>query len=245
MPAARNSILTNLSPSGAVQGAAASAVQGGGVANPSERPSVAQVARPWDRPQDAPSLARWALLNCVTALPCFRITLAYDGTAYAGWQLQPSVPTIQGTLEQALQRIVGVPVRVAASGRTDAGVHALGQVASFQCDTRLTPEVLRRALNANTPPDIFVSEVRLAPDRFHATRDAVSKRYRYVIQDGPQRDVFSRTTAWHVPEVLDVPRMQAGAQWLVGTARLSQLRGGRGAAEDQRAHDSGPSPGAL
>ncbi len=208
-------------------------------------PRVAQVARLWDRPQDAPSLARWALLNCVTALPCFRITLAYDGTAYAGWQLQPNVPTIQGRLEEALQRIVGVPVRIAASGRTDAGVHALGQVASFRCETRLTPEVLCRALNAHTPPDILVAEVRLAPERFHATRDAVSKRYRYVIQDGPHRDVFSRTTTWHVPEVLDVARMQAGAQRLVGTARLWQLRGGRGAAEDQRAHDSGPSLGPL
>jgi tRNA pseudouridine38-40 synthase len=142
--------------------------------------------------------------------------LAYDGTAYAGWQLQPRVPTIQGTLEEALQRVVGRPVRIAASGRTDAGVHALGQVASFRCDTQLTPEVLRRALNANTPPDIDVSEVRLAPDQFHATRDAVAKRYRYVIQDGPHRDVFSRTTAWHLPKVLDVPRMQAGAALLVG-----------------------------
>ncbi|MHB0955653.1 MAG: tRNA pseudouridine(38-40) synthase TruA [Pirellulaceae bacterium] len=151
-----------------------------------------------------------------TALPCFRITLAYDGTAYAGWQFQPGLPTIQGTLEEALQRIVGASIRITASGRTDAGVHAQAQVASFRCDTRLTPEVLRRALNAHTPPDIHVSEVRWAPDEFHARRDAVGKRYRYVIQDGPGRDVFCRTTAWHMPRVLDVPRMQAGAAFLVG-----------------------------
>ncbi len=84
-------------------------------------------------------------------MPCYRMTLAYDGTAYAGWQFQPGLPTIQGTLEEALQRIVGVPVRIVASGRTDAGVHALAQVAGFRCDTRLTPDVLRRAINANTP----------------------------------------------------------------------------------------------
>jgi tRNA pseudouridine38-40 synthase len=149
-------------------------------------------------------------------MPCYRMILAYDGTAYAGWQFQPGLPTIQGTLEEALQRIVGTRVRVVGSGRTDAGVHALAQVASFRCDTRLSVDVLRRAINANTPEDIHVSDVCVAPDAFHAIRDAVVKRYRYVIQDGPHRDVFSRSTAWHVTYVLDVPRMQAGARHLVG-----------------------------
>jgi tRNA pseudouridine38-40 synthase len=149
-------------------------------------------------------------------MPCFRMTLAYDGTAYAGWQVQPGLPTIQGALEDALQRIVGARVRVVASGRTDAGVHALAQVAGFRCETRLTPDTLRRAINANTPDDIYVSELCAAPDDFHAIRDAVAKRYRYVIQDGPQRDVFARSTAWQLPGVLDVPPMQAGARYLVG-----------------------------
>jgi len=146
----------------------------------------------------------------------YRITLAYDGTAYAGWQVQPGVPTVQGTVEQALERIVGAPVRVVASGRTDAGVHARAQVAGFRCATRLPPDTLRRALNANIPADIYVSELCVAPESFHAIRDAVAKRYRYVIQDGPLRDVFSRTTAWQLGYRLDVPRMQSAAQFLVG-----------------------------
>ncbi len=149
-------------------------------------------------------------------MSCYRMTLAYDGTAYAGWQVQPGLPTVQGALEAALQRIVGGPVRVVASGRTDAGVHALAQVAGFRCQTRLAPDTLRRAINANTPDDIYVSELCLVSGDFHAIRDAISKRYRYVIQDGPQRDVFARATAWQLAYVLDPPSMQAGARHLVG-----------------------------
>lgn len=150
------------------------------------------------------------------SLSCFRITLAYDGTAYAGWQYQPDVPTVQGTLEAALQKIVGVAVRISASGRTDSGVHAWGQVASFRCDTRLSPDVLRRALNAHVPPDILVRDAQQVPDGFHATRDAVSKRYIYRIQDGPERDLFARTTTWHIPQRLELAPMQEGARYLVG-----------------------------
>jgi tRNA pseudouridine38-40 synthase len=144
------------------------------------------------------------------------MTLSYDGTAYAGWQVQPGLPTVQGKLEEALQRIVGAQVRVVASGRTDAGVHARAQVAGFRCETRLTPDTLRRAINANIPDDIYVSEMHAASDDFHAIRDAVAKRYRYVIQDGPQRDLFARFTVWHVKYPLEVPRMQAGASYLLG-----------------------------
>jgi tRNA pseudouridine38-40 synthase len=146
----------------------------------------------------------------------FRVTLAYDGTAYGGWQVQPNARTIQAELEAALATIVGVPVRAAASGRTDAGVHALGQVVSFTCDTRLDPETLGRALNANLPRDIGVLDVRLAPPDFHALRDAVRKRYRYVIQDGPTRDVFARGYAWQFPHRLNVEAMQQAAEYLLG-----------------------------
>ena len=144
------------------------------------------------------------------------MTVSYDGTAYAGWQVQPAIATVQGTLEAALERIAGSAVRMVASGRTDSGVHALGQVVSFRCTTRLPPDILRRAINANTPEDIYVSELREAPDGFHAIRDAVSKRYRYVIQDGPQTDLFFRAFCWHVVQELDVARMQASARCLVG-----------------------------
>lgn len=149
-------------------------------------------------------------------MACYRLTLAYDGTAYAGWQVQPRARTIQGTLEEALARIVGASVRVTGSGRTDAGVHALGQVASFECDTRLSPQDLCRALNACTPADVCIRSLELVPPGFHALRDAVAKRYRYVLQTGPQRDVFCRHLVWHLPGDLEVEGMRAAARWLVG-----------------------------
>ncbi len=150
------------------------------------------------------------------AMPCYRMTLAYDGTDYCGWQVQPGVLTIQGVLEAALQRIVGLPVRVIGSGRTDSGVHARGQVASFRCTTRLTPDTLCRALNAHTPDDIHVREVCQAPEDFHAIRSAVAKRYRYVIQDGPIRDLFERAYSWYLPRMLDVDAMRRGSVFLLG-----------------------------
>lgn len=146
----------------------------------------------------------------------FRLTLSYDGTAYVGWQVQDNGRTIQAELEAALLRVTGQAVRAAASGRTDAGVHALGQVVSFRCETRLTADVLRRALDANLPRDIVVREVREAPDGFHAIRDALRKRYRYVVQDGPIRDVFGRAYSWYYAQRLDVEAMHAAAQTLVG-----------------------------
>jgi tRNA pseudouridine38-40 synthase len=147
----------------------------------------------------------------------FKLTLAYDGTAYGGWQVQPNARTIQAELETAFATIVGAPVRTVASGRTDAGVHALGQVVSVDCDTRLDLETLCRALNANLPRDIAVLAVEFAAPGFHAIRDAVRKRYRYVIQDGPPRDVFLRAYSWQLPQPLDVPAMQRAAEPLVGT----------------------------
>src|SRR5687767_3150780 len=110
----------------------------------------------------------------------FKLTLAYDGTAYAGWQWQPDLPTIQGALEAALAQVTGEKIRAVASGRTDAGVHALGQVVSFKAETKHDAAILCKAVNANLPQDIVVLQVRDAPEGFHAIRDAVGKRYRYV-----------------------------------------------------------------
>ncbi len=146
----------------------------------------------------------------------FRATIAYDGSRYFGWQWQPDKPTVQGTIETALERICGKPIRVVASGRTDTGVHAIGQVISFTLATRLDPTTLRRALNANLPPDVCVREVVVAGDDFHAVRDAVRKRYRYVIQDGSVRDVLSRNQVWWIPRRLDVVAMQRAARLLLG-----------------------------
>lgn len=146
----------------------------------------------------------------------FRLTLAYDGTNYSGWQVQPGRVTLQGTLEQALHKVTGVEFRVTASGRTDAGVHALGQVVSFRSETQLAPEVLQKALNAELPHDMAVLDAAIAADDFHAIASAQRKRYRYVLHDAPIRDVFSRHSAWYLHTRLDVHAMHRAAQALTG-----------------------------
>jgi tRNA pseudouridine38-40 synthase len=147
-----------------------------------------------------------------------KLTLAYDGTNYAGWQFQPDQPTLQGTLERAICHVTGQPAGVLASGRTDAGVHALGQVVRCRTESRLPADVLGRALNAVLPRDMAVLNVAEAPDDFHPIRDVVRKRYRYVICDGPVRDVFQLRYSWHhVYGRLDAEAMQRAAAPLRGT----------------------------
>ena len=146
-----------------------------------------------------------------------KLTLAYDGTAYAGWQWQAGQRTLQGELEAALARVSGESIRITASGRTDAGVHALGQVVSFQLDGDMPSAVLQKALNAELPDDMAVLEVADARENFHAIRAAIRKRYRYVINDGRVRDVFRRQYAWHYRRRLDTDAMQRAASVLVGT----------------------------
>lgn len=142
-----------------------------------------------------------------------RLTLAYDGGGYAGWQWQPGKPTVQGMLEAALHDLTGEPhERVEASGRTDAGVHALGQVASFVTRRGWPAEVFVRALNVRLPPDIVVLDAAEVPATFHPRRSARRKRYRYVYHDGPQRDPFRRRVAWHVYPRLNEAAMHAAAQ---------------------------------
>ncbi len=154
---------------------------------------------------------------------CIKLTLAYDGTAYAGWQVQPERTTVQGALEAAIERVTGQASRTLASGRTDAGVHALGQVASFRTECELEPDVLVRALNARLPLDIAVLDAVRAADDFYPIRDAVRKRYRYVIHDGAVREVFSRNYAWHVKQPLDDAAMQRAAQALLGRHDFSSF----------------------
>ena len=125
---------------------------------------------------------------------------------------------MQETLESALADLAGLPrVRVTASGRTDTGVHALGQVVSFALETRLAPEVLRRAINARLPEDVIVRQVEVVPEGFDANRDALRKLYRYVIHDGEVPDLFQRRYAYHTRYRLDAERMNAAAQFLLGT----------------------------
>ncbi|MCE5268330.1 MAG: tRNA pseudouridine(38-40) synthase TruA [Planctomycetaceae bacterium] len=146
-----------------------------------------------------------------------RLTIAYDGTDYAGWQFQPDQPTVQQTLETALEKVTGQRIRVLASGRTDAGVHALGQAVRVETESSLPADVLRRALNANLPDDIAVLDVTEVPEGYHPTSDVVRKRYRYVIHDGPVRDVFHRRYCWHyIYARLDAEAMHRAAAALLG-----------------------------
>ena len=146
----------------------------------------------------------------------FKAKMAYDGAAYLGWQVQSEGATIQSELEKALKSVTGEQIRATASGRTDSGVHALGQVVSFESETALGPETLQRALNGNLPIDIRVLEVEEAASDFHAIRDAVSKRYRYFIQDGGIQNPFLRTWCWFIPQKLDDWLMQDAANELLG-----------------------------
>jgi tRNA pseudouridine38-40 synthase len=152
-----------------------------------------------------------------------KLTLAYDGGAYAGWQVQPGKLTVQGTLEATWQRLTQESLRITAAGRTDAGVHALGQVVGLSTETRLTNDDLHRGLNALLPSDIAVVTVEGAPENFHATYDAVGKRYRYHIHNGRAPSVFDRHYAWHFPQPLDAAAMHAAGQGLVGRHDFSSF----------------------
>ena len=147
----------------------------------------------------------------------YRLTLAYDGTRYRGWQrLPPPAKTVQASVETALGEIFGQPLEISGSGRTDAGVHAACQVASFHAPKRPTDEVLAQ-LRRLLPEDIGALTLDYAPERFHARLLAKSKIYEYRIDNGPWADVFSRRFALHVPDLLDTAAMQEAAARLTGT----------------------------
>ena len=169
---------------------------------------------PGHRQGSAPATSVFSLLSY--PVRTLKLILAYDGTAYAGWQVQTNQRTLQGTLEAALNKITGEAIRVVASGRTDAGVHALGQVVSFVTASPLEASVLRKALNAELPDDMVVLDAGEVREGFHAIREATRKRYRYVIHDGRARDVFRRHYAWHYRRRLDAEAMHRAAQPLLG-----------------------------
>lgn len=154
----------------------------------------------------------------------FKLVLEYEGTHYHGWQVQPGLASVQAALQAALARIVAPPVPVMGAGRTDAGVHALGQVASFRADLRLDPPTLRRALNAFLPRDIAVLEAAEAPDGFDARRDAAARTYRYTLLCRPHRSALWRDRALHVPRPLDLAAMAAAADSLLGEHDFSAFR---------------------
>jgi len=146
-----------------------------------------------------------------------RLTLAYDGTNYSGWQTQPGLRTVQETLETALARLTGAErVRCNASGRTDAGVHAIGQVVNFYSSTKLPPDVVVRAVKAHLPEDMAVSAAADVPQSFDANRDARRKLYRYVIHDGAVPSPFLRRYCCQSRHPLDAAAMRRSAQPLKG-----------------------------
>jgi tRNA pseudouridine38-40 synthase len=145
-----------------------------------------------------------------------KLTLQYDGTNFVGWQRQAEGTSIQGLVEDALTPIAGSRVVVHGAGRTDAGVHALGQVATASLDTTLEPTTLARALNAVLPTEVRVLSVEDVPTEFHARFSAVGKAYEYRIVNAPIVSPFIVRYAWHVPQPLDVASMKAAACGLVG-----------------------------
>jgi tRNA pseudouridine38-40 synthase len=157
------------------------------------------------------------------AVRWLKLTLAYDGGGYAGWQIQPDKPTVQGVFETTWQKLTQESVHVTAAGRTDAGVHALGQVVGVSTPTRLTKDDLHRGLNALLPEDIAVVVVEDAREGFHATYDARGKRYRYQIHNARSPSVFDRHYAWHYPHPLDAAAMHEAGQALVGRHDFSSF----------------------
>jgi tRNA pseudouridine38-40 synthase len=145
-----------------------------------------------------------------------KLTLSYDGTDFSGWQRQTRVRTVQEVVEDAIVELTGEAAATTASGRTDAGVHALGQVVNFHTPSRHAPEVFVKALNALLPPDVRVREACEVPQAFHATLDAKGKLYRYVIDNNPIADPFQLRYSHHLFQRLDVARMQSAAQALRG-----------------------------
>lgn len=149
-------------------------------------------------------------------MPNIRLVLEYVGRAYHGWQRQPGLPTLQGFLEACLSKISGEATSVIGAGRTDAGVHALGQVANFRSPAKLSARDWKNALNALLPADITVLEARQVPDRFHARRAARSKTYEYRILNRPTPSAFLQPFAWHVPHPLRLGPMRQAAKYLIG-----------------------------
>lgn len=162
----------------------------------------------------------------------YKMTLAYRGTWYHGWQWQAAnpvtwkgpmpeegegIPTVQETLTRALAGVLGHPLTVVGSSRTDAGVHAKGQIAHFDTDqVQIPPEGLRRAVNARLPEDILIHSIEPVGPDFDAISSTISKRYQYCIWHAPDRPVFGSDLAWHRWQKLDIPAMQAAASALEG-----------------------------
>ncbi len=146
-----------------------------------------------------------------------KLSIEYDGTAYAGWQRQPNHPTIQAVLEDALFKITQQQISTVGAGRTDSGVHALEQVVSFHSDKSLARDQWAPALNSYLPKDITVLSSEEAPDNFHARFSAKGKIYEYRITCQPSRPALDRHRVWHLPHPLDIEAMRQAVSELLGS----------------------------
>lgn len=158
-------------------------------------------------------------------MPTVKLVVEYDGTGYAGWQRQPDQPTIQAAIEQAIHQVSHATVSIIGAGRTDSGVHALGQVASFRTDLNWPATSWMRSLNAVLPNDIALRAAALMDDRFHAQHDARGKLYTYRILHRQPKPTLDRAFVWHIYRPLDEEAMQEAADSLIGTQDFSSFEG--------------------
>lgn len=154
-----------------------------------------------------------------------KLVIEYDGTGYCGWQRQDRGKTVQQTIEDALRGLTGEKTILHAAGRTDAGVHALGQVAHFDTESSIPPEKFSFALNGSLPADIRIKDSSLADAGFHARFDAKQKHYRYVMQNAPQASAILRNQSMHVPNQMDLEKMRRAAGYLIGTHDFAAFAG--------------------
>lgn len=170
----------------------------------------------------------------------YRLDLAYDGSGFRGYAAQRGQRTVQGELESALAKLLGGAVGTAVAGRTDAGVHARGQVVSFETDTDVDVERFRRSLNGLVGPEISVHSVARAPDDFHARFSAKWRRYRYLIDPRPSRDPLLRHMVWHVGRDLDDASMQVVVEAITGEHDFSSFcRSVEGRSNVRRVEEAG------
>lgn len=162
----------------------------------------------------------------------FKLIIEYDGSAYHGWQRQKADVTIQSEIEGAIRKLTGKPISLVGSGRTDAGVHAKGQVANFHCETGLSPDTLQRGLNALLPNDIVILDCRLVSESFHARFDAKIKTYRYSILNRLTAAAIGRQYVWHIQQPLNRDAMRSGLRHIVGMHDFKAFEG----AGSPRAH---------
>lgn len=153
-----------------------------------------------------------------------KLVLEYDGTHYYGWQTQPNLPTIQGTIEGALEKLTKTPIQIIGAGRTDSGVHAAGQVANFRTSSQIPLIAFQKGLNATLPRDIVVCSATEVSTDFHARFSATSRRYRYTILNREYPSALSRQTSYFFPEEIDIARINDLCQMLIGKRDFSSFQ---------------------